>query len=471
MNRRKVDSKRERRILIAMVTSKVFLSQARKALDPEILEAPHYKIITEWCFEHYDEYGKAPGKHVEDLYNSWSEDNDNTELVDAVRDFLESLSGEYDQDAELNIPFLVDELGEFIAKRNVVRLQQDVEYSMVHGETKKAEETLLAYRSVQVGVGAGFDPLNDEEAWGEVFAEASGPLIHFEGDAGDFFNAALTRDAFVGVQAPEKTGKTFYLTEFAVRALQQRLRVALFQVGDLSKNQILRRLGVRWSGHPMRKRDCGRIPMPVRIKVDEEEDLGYSIEYITKKVKRPMDAHLVKQGRDHFKKAYGLKKGKTYIKSSVHATGSITVRDIQGILEQWKVDEGFIPDVIIIDYADILAPENPKAEFRHQVNDTWMAMRKMSQNWHALVITATQSSAEAYTDEPILQTMKHKSEDKRKFAHVTGMLGLNRTSAEKEACGMRLNWIVLRESNFNTNRPLYVGTCFALGKAICCAKL
>jgi hypothetical protein len=76
------------------------------------------------------------------------------------------------------------------------------------------------------------------------------------------------------------------------------------------------------------------------------------------------------------------------------------------------------------------------------------------------VVTATQTAARGY--DAITQSQKHFSEDKRKLAHVTGMVGLNQTVKEKEKGIMRLNWIELREGWYSERQCCYVATCFEL---------
>ena len=130
-----------------------------------------------------------------------------------------------------------------------------------------------------------------------------------------------------------------------------------------------------------------------------------------------------------------------------------------------------MPDVIIIDYADILAPEpnTGQLNIRDQINSTWKALRRLSQEKHCLVIAPTQADAASYNQ--TLLDLRNFSEDKRKLSHVTGMLGLNQTKEEKGRGIMRLNWIVLREDNFQTDRCLYVGQCLTLGRAFSCCTL
>jgi len=145
------------------------------------------------------------------------------------------------------------------------------------------------------------------------------------------------------------------------------------------------------------------------------------------------------------------------------------VRDIESILDGWEKKRGFVPDVIVIDYADILAPEDSKKQIRDQTNETWASLRRLSQCRRCLVIAPTQADAASYDQHT--QRMKNFSEDKRKLAHVTGMLGLNQTDSEKGAGLMRLNWIVLRETSFETRRCLYVAQCLSLGRVLCCSRL
>ena len=67
-------------------------------------------------------------------------------------------------------------------------------------------------------------------------------------------------------------------------------------------------------------------------------------------------------------------------------------------------------------------------------------------------MTATQSDAASY--EQYRLKMKNFSEDKRKYAHVSSMYGLNQDpkDREKEIGVMRINEIVIREGAFkNTN--------------------
>ena len=480
MKRRKIDSQVERSLLIALIMSKDFLSQALPVLSPDIIDAGHFRLVATWCLDYFKEYGEAPERHVETLYHSWVENQENPgPESDAIRDLLEDLSDEYDKKMSLNVPYLVDELGTFLSRRHLLRLQESLDFNLKTGDEEAAERSVLEYRVVEVGAGAGVDPLTDTTAWERAFSEPAQPLLMFPGDAGTFLNQALTRDSLVGIQGPEKRGKTWWCIEFVMRALMERRKVAFFQVGDLSENQLLLRLGVRLTGRPSFKKDCGTIRVPRAIQrpqqsgPDEEE--GNSAKKIAQVDHRTVDATKpISKGSclracETFMKKCGISPDKPFLKVSVHPNSAINVTGLVSVLDRWEMSEGFVPDVVVIDYADILAPEDARKDAREQVNDTWKALRRLSQEKHCLVLVPTQSDAGSYAVGT--QGMSNFSEDKRKLAHVTGMLGLNQSELEKECGIMRLNWIVLREQYFTARHCLWVGQCLTLGRAFCCGAL
>lgn len=473
INRRKFDAHLPRRILTGLIMSKAFLGQVSDILAVELDLFPenHFRTVAGWCLDFFTDYGTAPGEAIQDLYLEWADDDvQEPETIEAVHDLLENLSEHFTQDEdELNVPFLVDQLAELLNKRKLKKLNQDVDDLINAGQQADAETLIETYRSVLIGQGVGFDPLNDLDVWNDVFDQSNDALFRMPGSSGDFFQSVLVRDSLLGIQAPEKTGKTMWCMEFVHYALRNRRKVAFFQVGDLSKGQVLRRLGVKLSQHPMFEYQCRKpIDIPTGLELDEEAEAGYRVISRATRFKEPASPAIVKRAIQRFKRSLAMPKLRSFLKISVHSNSSINVRGITGILDSWAVDEGFIPDVIVIDYADILAPEDTNSKTtRDQINDTWKALRKLSQDRHCLVICPTQADAGSYYAEGnALQSMKNFSEDKRKYAHVTGMLGLNRTAADVEAGGMRLNWIVLREASFNIKRALYCATCYPLGRAL-----
>jgi hypothetical protein len=122
---------------------------------------------------------------------------------------------------------------------------------------------------------------------------------------------------------------------------------------------------------------------------------------------------------------------------------SATVEDIEAIIDTLEHYANFIPDVIIIDYADIIAPSRGfRGEYRHQLDDIWKKLRGMAQRRNCLVCTATQADKSTF-DTDIKET--HVPEDIRKLAHVTDMIALNQTVEEAKNGIVRVSQIAIRE--------------------------
>jgi len=468
MKREKVNSIVEEKIITGMITSKEFLSQIAPGLDVNLFSANHFRTIAGWCVKYFNRYQKAPAQEIETMYHSWVEKGKaKEEVVEAVHDVLEKLSEDYDDSTPSNIPYLLDEASEHLSLRKIEVLRDTLDISLLEKDCRSAETHVNSFRNIKLGANTGIDMFADTEALKTAFSEQQKPLFSV-GDVGcqRFWQHALCRDNLIGILAPEKRGKTFWCCEFSIRALMARRKVAMFQVGDMSQNQILKRMAVRITGKPMFKNQCGYISVPKRIIKQDNGRVRVKRKQI--KAEHPVSEKASAEAIKKFQRRFGISNKHPSFMISCHPNSSVNVQDIFGILEKWEYENDFVPDVIIIDYADILAPEPNSGGYdsRDKINETWKALRRLSQEKHCLVIAPTQADAASYDLETI--TAKNFSEDKRKLSHVTGMLGLNQNPEEKQAGIMRLNWVVLREAPFSTDKCLYVGQCLALARSFCC---
>jgi len=471
MRKTRVDSGLQRTFIQALIASDAFLAGAAAHLDTSLIESPHLRMIADWCIKYHEAHHQAPRRAIEPIYYTWSEkQEEQTDEDDAIRTLLGGLSEDYAAAGDINVPYLLDELAVYITQRKLHGLRDDLETQLFQGDVEEAILSVNGFRASTIGRGAGIDPLGDSEAWTMAFTEDSEPLIQLPGAAGKFFGTSLARESLIAIQAPEKRGKTWWCIELVLRALHQRRKVAFFQVGDLSEGQILRRLAVRLSARPMWHRDCGEYSLPRAIERVQDKNGDFTMEVI----RRPAKIHAASINQEaaveavkKFHRSCGTNPDTTQLMLSVHSTGSTRVADIESILTGWEVERGFIPDVVVIDYADILAPQTTRLDVRDQVNETWAAMRRLSQDRRCLVISPTQANAASYNGKT--QSMANFSNDKRKMAHVTGMFGLNQNETEKGQGLMRLNWIVLRESPFIASECLFVAQELALGRPMCCS--
>lgn len=443
----------ERSILIGMVVDKAVLARVAGRWKPPMFRSPYANKVGDWCVDYFRRYEKAPGPHLQNIYESWAATAQNQDLANTISKFLDGLSQQYQHlRKQSNSSYLIDKAGEYFNKVSLQKLTDNIEGDLEVGDTERALGRVTQYRKVDMGVGESVDVLADQQAIRTAFEQKREPLITFPDGLGKFFGDFLERDGLIAFQGPEKRGKSFWLQEIAFAAVLARLKVAFFECGDLSQHQIMRRFMVRVSNTPLR---AGRVRYPKGIRLRQQEN-GPPIALVRQSYRRYRKALTWKKAYKSCQRLTQRRRLKSVWRLSCHYNDTLSIEGIRRILDEWGYDD-WTPDVVIIDYADILNMDYSGLEGRDRYDHTWKQLRRLSQERHCLVVTATQAAARAYKAQT--QGQEHFSEDKRKNAHVTGMVGLNQTAEEKERGVMRLNWIDLREGFFSQRRCCYVTTC------------
>lgn len=452
----KYKSLEERRLLISLVVDKTVLGAVTNRWEKDGLFSNRWSnLIANWCVDHYRKYKKAPGKVVEGLFDSWAaEGHKDKETVKFAEQFLASLSGQYEsQKRATQSEYMLDLAGTYFTEVRMKKVMEEVQGHLEAKDHKKAQTAWNKYHAVELGMETGSNIVDEENCMSAAFEERRKPLVKYPGAMGTFFDTALERDALIAFMGPEKSGKSFCLIDVGWTAMLQKKKVVFFAVGDMSKNQMLRRIGVRAAQVPMKP--C-TVRKPIQIEPSSSDDPPNVI----------MEERVYEYGLTGDQAWRAIckvrdKRGlaKDQFKLSVHPNNSISYLGIESWLDG-QARDGWVPDVIVIDYADILAPVNGTAETRDQINTTWKGLRSLSQKMHCLVVTATQADAASYNTKTLDRS--NFSEDKRKLAHATGVIGINQNDQEKRNGIHRYNWIVVREQEFDIKKCVYAAGCLAL---------
>jgi hypothetical protein len=405
-------------------------------------------IVAGWCVDFHRDYGTAPGGDVEHLFESWAASAAD-EDVQLVERFLHHLSDGWDGE-DVNAEYLVDTAGELWNRVRLARLADEIQGGLAGGNAERAAAAVVGWSQIEVGQGSGIDPFRDQQAITDAFTHKSEPLVVYPGELGEFLGDTFERDAFVGFMGSTGRGKTWWLLDVAWRAMLQRRRVALFEVGDMSQAQVLRRLCARAARHPLRAR---RVAYPIDLQVVDGE---VEVETEWRTFDTDLDPQTAWKAMARRAKGHA----DSLLRLSVHPNSSLSVVGMAGILDVWE-REGWVPDVIVVDYADILAPPAGVQDLREQINSNWKALRGLSQARHCCVVTGTQADAASYTATTLRRG--NFSDDRRKLDHVTAMIGINSTAEEQELGVQRLNFVKRREDEYAEARCCYVAGSFALG--------
>jgi hypothetical protein len=449
----------ERLILTGVITSRPVLAAVSAVWDGKLFSARWSNIIAGWCVAHYRKLRKPPGRDVQSLFDRWADSNQaDADTVGLVSAFLADLSrGFAARKKEIDPDYVIDLAKEYFDRTRLATLKEEINGLIGTGEVAEAKRRVSAFRPVELGTGALTNPLTDLAAVDEALREKTEkPLIEFpEGALRTFFGGSMEREGFITIQAPEKRGKTTVLLDLAWRAMEQGRRVALFQLGDLSRNQFLRRFYARACGRPVGATPPDKhVLVPTYLGPPTATGGLPDVRHDQMRWDKPLTRERVE------KKLKGLRKryGKEPFKLSVHPARTLTVAGATEILDRWE-REGWRPDVVVFDYAELFAAADGRADTRDQTNATWLGMASLRLQKKCLVITATQTNAASYETEII--TMGNFSEDKRKHSHVTGAFALNQTDEEKQLGLYRFNWLVGRDWDYSTTKCVYAAGCAA----------
>ncbi len=491
-----VDEFIERRIVTGMIVSTRYLQQIHPVYNPQLLNSSVANLLATWCMEYFQRYNVAPNRDIEGIYTAHVNAGLNKDQAEGIELVLESLSGEYKR-KKFNVDYLLDQTYEYFQQQHLRRHIDEINDKLSSGTVTDATAVALGFAPVIKENNQIVDPFENMDRVEAAFKQKAEPLITFPKALGDYWNDQLTRDAFVAFLGPEKIGKSFWLIEFAMRGVFSDCNVALFQAGDMSEDQMLRRLGIYITKRSDKAKYCEGMFVPVLDcvhnqkdichKKTREGDIGiFDRSKDLKKVTADELADLFKKnpeyqpchncpsnkgavwlkwrkavepltGREAVKRMINFRRRyKKRLRICTYPNETLTTTEIKSLLDTWERQDNFVPDLIIIDYADILAPDADlmRLDYRNQQNKIWQRLRRLSQQKHCLLITATQAAATSYKHETL--KLEDFSETKTKYAHVTAMYGLNQLPEEKKIGLMRLNELVVREGDFDRTAEVHV---------------
>lgn len=124
-------------------------------------------------------------------------------------------------------------------------------------------------------------------------------------------------------------------------------------------------------------------------------------------------------------------------------SGSLKASDIRRILEREK-DRGINYDMIVIDYADIMAPEHFTDDNISNSRSIYLDVRAIAQRFNAAVLTATQTNREGAKKDT--SGMTDVAEDFNRVRIADLMISINANPEEVKAGEARLHFAAMRNS-------------------------
>jgi len=489
----------ERRIVTGLIVSASYIEDFIKIYHSDYIDSESAETLISWVLDYFSKHKKAPERKIEELFQSKLSTGkiQSKEVEQDIAEILEGLSRDYERTyADFDPAILIEDTENYFQKQQLIMLKEDIGECLDKGDVPEAHKLLAETKPVKlISVSSGKLLENKEAVFG-AFDMNYEPLIRFGGALGELLDHQFVRDSFVGITAPEKRGKSFWLQEVAFQAHRSGSSVVYFEVGDMTEKQILRRMGVSLSGRHYMEKYCRPDYIPTLDCTHSQMGSCTRDEFITrdhypfKEYKKSQIGKLSYwdligsvKSFDQYKSCTACRdckksdfdpalwywlRGKqepltkedawelfqrqlerygNNFRVEIFPRNLTTVEDLHTLLQEWERTQNFVPDVVVIDYADVLAPEKGQRDGRDVHNERWGRLRRLSQDWSSCVVTATQSNSMGSQASNL--TDQHFSEDKRKNSHVTGMVVLNQDLVEKKKGLLRVGVTLSREEDFD----------------------
>lgn len=432
MKSTRIDLDPERKIITHMIVSPQFLKNVAPLYRPEHLKAGYARMVADWCLEYWGVYKEAPGKQMQDIFKSKAKSIDEDD-ADNIRDFLSGLSKQWQEIESLNVEYAVSQAVIYLKSRALENLRDNIDEALTENDLARGEQFVGTFQRVEKPFGEGVSLLKDSQKVISSFMEDAEMLMSFPGALGEV-TGPLRRGDFVAFLAPMKRGKTWWLWYLAETAMYAQLKT-LFISLEMTEAQIIRRAWQSIVARPINSKN-------VTIPYFEAKEYDGEDQWIVKsksEFREGVNAKIIKEQQAKYKMLF--RGGDVRILSFPSAR--LTVEDLEIHLSNLETFENFVPDAIVIDYADLLLPGRTfRGDHRHGLNEIWMGLRRMAQERLCLVGTASQAEKSTFKEDA---SQMHVAEDVRKFAHVTGMWALNQSIKEEEQGIMRVAQLGVRE--------------------------
>jgi len=392
-----------------------------------MFETPEMQKAAEWIFEYFDISKKCIKNRLLEVFLRFSRRKIPNVDLDILRRLIENLKKPETEAGEYEIRSAL----EWCKLRSLEKIQKEFNHAVDVKDSERAYSILANFKPVVRFSGQGVELSKDFGKAVEGFNSQDHVLFRLPGALGNMLGSIVASD-FIGIVAPMKRGKSWWLIYFAVQAALRGKRTLYVNL-EMRDSDICRRIWQALLGIP-KTQGRVRYKMPVY-----DKNYGYQMQELEKEFPEITESYLRKE-------LARLQSSSKFagIRIESRPTNTFTVSQLEEFIALLEKEDGCIPEVIVVDYADLLRSEYRGAEERHRLNAIWADLRRLSLQLDCAIITASQSGRHTLKGDRDI-TGSDISEDSRKIAHVTKMMTLNQSSDEKQDGIMRVESEIQRD--------------------------
>ncbi len=390
----------QRGIILLLKTDRTFYSDIRQLMKASYFEYPIHKALFQMICEYQDKYNKLPTDTIIMELARERLPSDTTLNGISVSDVQDELVlvGRVKTEQE-HSEFLLDLIEKFAKRRAMI---EAIEISLALIKEDKVEEVedhdrraLTVSRTVDLGTEYYGTWL---QRWAINMSDRSDKFMTILPSINKTIEGGTDRKEIAMVVAPPGVGKSLYLVNQGVRALTEN-RSVLYISLEMSEKKIAQRFDSVMTLIPQDKLKTEQVKLKDRLALFQEK----------------------------------FPKSKLMIKE--FGSCQITINHIRALLTQLAIHEDFIPELIIVDYLELMEPTREgMAEYQAQQRIA-QELRGLAVEYGVMLWTATQTNR-AGQEVPII-TDVHLADSYGKIRTVDLAISLNQDAEEFDQGVMR----------------------------------
>tara|TARA_R110000744_G_scaffold12775_1_gene37748 strand:- start:3105 stop:4388 length:1284 start_codon:yes stop_codon:yes gene_type:complete len=346
----------QRGIVFLAKSDKNFLVQVMPMISPDYFEFPSHQKMYVIIMDYYKKYGKLP--HDEFILEEVKRVKSPNELFSDFKEELERIN-ELDETSLNNEDYLLDLVEGFAKeqamKEAIIRSAELVKKKKFSDIEPLMREALRVSRNVDLGIDY-FSSVEDrisrvDEGKVDAKYRTIFPSLN------EALEGGMAAKELAMVVAPPGVGKSLYLANQAARSCLDGQNV-LFVTLEMSEDRVAQRLDSIFT----------------RIRQDELKNRGGDL-------------------KDRLAQITSKAPDRGNIKIKEFPTKRATVNTLRSYLVQIQNYEDFVPDVIILDYLELLQTDSNLAEYQAQERLA-QELRGLAIEHNCLLWTATQTNRE-----------------------------------------------------------------------------
>jgi len=407
-------------VLHLAITEDDFIKLVAGRMKPKFFTSRLTENIAQLCFAYYEQFKEAPKDHFHDELVRLIADKPDDECEEYIK-YVTKLN----KLSKPNQQYVLNRINDFIKMREREIALVDAADLVAEGRVEAADN--LLYQALQSGIKEEDAGLDYFTTFSSLDQRESSILTPTGIAALDSMIGGYRRGQLAVTLGGYKGGKTWSLMHLAKTALMHGLNV-LHISNEVSLRVTETRYDMMFTG-----RGTYRIGESVQYYKFKNDKLIRN----QREIKNVYDKTIIEKARKRVQRFGGNLRIKKY------PMGKCSPAEVERYLHYLETYENFVPDVLIIDYVDIMDLSGYSKEVRHQLNSAYIWAKGLADERNILVATVSQVTRDALKRKHVRQ--KDVAEDIRKVGNVDVMLAIGRDDAAVANNTASMNVIANRE--------------------------